>query len=253
MGKIKSRGYEENMGAIEDFKEILKEAERKHGSLHKVVLDAGVDYAGVHKWLNGKQKSLNLNTVAKILDFLKISIHPMEEEASKDVCFVNAKVVPAGEYALPPVAEDYIAAPLVGEVGAGPGYLPEDDIKSWFLVYKRLEAIRYRRNLIAVEIGRTSYSMQPTLNPGDIVLVDRDDRDVSRPGHMMLVMEPDSSGMVKRVSVKEKDDDFSITYYSDNAAKYPPVIYSLKDDFCDDWDKAIVGRVIWAWADVREK
>ena len=205
------------------------------------------------KWLNGTRVP-SMSSLSPILEKIGVNLTLADAtEPAKDICFVNAKVVPAGEYALPPVAEDYIAAPLVGEVGAGPGYLPEDDIKSWFLVYKRLEAIRYRRNLIAVEIGRTSYSMQPTLTPGDIVLVDRDDRDVSRPGHMMLVMEPDSSGMVKRVSVKEKDDDFSITYYSDNAAKYPPVIYSLKDDFCDDWDKAIVGRVIWAWADVREK
>ena len=96
--------------------------------------------------------------------------------------------------------------------------------------------------------------MQPTLNPGDIVLVDRDDRDVTRAGHMMLVLDPlDDSGMIKRVSVREKDDDFQITYYSDNAAKWPPCIYSLKNDFGGDWDRAIIGRVIWAWADVRDK
>ncbi len=142
----------------------------------------------------------------------------------------------------------------MGEVGAGAGYLPQEDIKSWFLVYRQLPAIRYRRNLVAVEIGPSSTSMQPTLNPGDIVLVDRDDRDVTRAGHMMLVLDPlDDSGMIKRVSVREKDDDFQITYYSDNAAKWPPGIYSLKNDFGGDWDRAIIGRVIWAWADVRDK
>ena len=232
--------------------DILKAGVKKYGTAAALAAASGVSPANLSHWLSGKRNP-RLAEISIILDLLGAKASLQDGESSRDVCFVNAKVVPAGEYVAPPVAEDYIAAPLVGEVGAGPGYLPEDDIKSWFLVYKRLEAIRYRRNLIAVEIGRTSYSMKPTLNPGDIVLVDRDDRDVSRPGHMMLVMEPDSSGMVKRVSVQEKDDDFSITYYSDNAAKYPPVIYSLKNDFCDDWDKAIVGRVIWAWADVREK
>ena len=232
--------------------DILKAGVKKYGTAAALAAASGVSPANLSHWLSGKRNP-RLAEISIILDLLGAKASLQDGESSRDVCFVNAKVVPAGEYGAPPVAEDYIAAPLVGEVGAGPGYLPEDDIKSWFLVYKRLEAIRYRRNLIAVEIGRTSYSMKPTLNPGDIVLVDRDDRDVSRPGHMMLVMEPDSSGMVKRVSVQEKDDDFSITYYSDNAAKYPPVIYSLKNDFCDDWDKAIVGRVIWAWADVREK
>lgn len=206
----------------------------------------------LNQWLDGRRVP-NLENLSPVFEKLNITFAVPQTDASRDVCFVNAKVVPAGQYVAPPIAEDYIAAPMVGEVGAGPGYLPEESVKSWFLAYKNLPAIRHRRNLIAVEIGRNSTSMQPTLNPGDIVLVDRDDRDVTRPGHMMLVMEPDSSGMVKRVSVKEKDDDFSITYYSDNAAKYPPVIYSLRDDFCDDWDKAIVGRVIWAWADVREK
>ena len=232
--------------------DILKAGVKKYGTAAALAAASGVSPANLSHWLSGKRNP-RLAEISIILDLLGAKASLQDGESSRDVCFVNAKVVPAGEYVAPPMAEDYIAAPLVGEVGAGPGYLPEDDIKSWFLVYKRLEAIRYRRNLIAVEIGRTSYSMKPTLNPGDIVLVDRDDRDVSRPGHMMLVMEPDSSGMVKRVSVQEKDDDFSITYYSDNAAKYPPVIYSLKNDFCDDWDKAIVGRVIWAWADVREK
>lgn len=244
-----------NMGNFFDTAMLaIRQAIEKNynGNVTQAARALNVSVPTLHTWIKGDRKP-SLEKLSPLLDAIGATISLPQTEASRDICFVNAKVVPAGEYASPPAAEDYIAAPLVGEVGAGPGYLPEDDIKSWFLVYKRLEAIRYRRNLIAVEIGRTSYSMQPTLNPGDIVLVDRDDRDVSRPGHMMLVMEPDSSGMVKRVSVKEKDDDFSITYYSDNAAKYPPVIYSLKDDFCDDWDKAIVGRVIWAWADVREK
>ena len=176
-------------------------------------------------------------------------------ESSRDVCFVDAKIVPAGEHATPPQAIDYIAAPLVGEAGAGPGYLPQNEIKSWFLVYKHQAAVRYRRNLIAVEIGQNSTSMQPTLNPGDIVLVDRDDRDVSQSGHMMLVLDPmDGSGMIKRVAVTDLEDgDFRITYYSDNTVSNPPLVYSLKKDFGNDWEKSIVGRVVWAWSDMKEK
>lgn len=206
------------------------------------------------------QTAEHMQNIGKFLDFLekvggRLTFGDWRSvEASQDVCFVNARIVSAGENASPPQAEDYIAAPVVGEVGAGPGYLPEEEVKSWFLAYKHLPAIRHRKNLIAVEIGPSSTSMQPTLNPGDIVLVDRDDRDVSKPGRMMLVRDPDDgSGMVKRVSVVEKKDDFQITYYSDNGTKWPPIIYSWRHDFEKDWDKAIVGRVIWAWSDVREK
>lgn len=236
----------------------LKTAIESGVSQSQIARETGIQQASISRLLKASQ-TINGDALVKLVHWLDGEIVLTKPktavvEASRDVCFVNAKVVPAGEYAAPPRAEDYIAAPLVGEVGAGPGYLPDDEIKSWFLAYKHLPAIRYRRNLIAVEIGHNSTSMQPTLNPGDIVLVDRDDRDVQRPGHMMLVLDPDDgSGMIKRVSVTERQEDFQITYYSDNGAKWPPMIYSLKNDFYDDWDKAIVGRVIWAWADVREK
>ena len=207
----------------------------------------------LHKWLRG-DRIPTLEKISPIMNQLGISLKLPQDEAHA-VCFVNAKIVPAGENVPPPQAEDYIAAPMVGEVGAGPGYIPQDEIKSWFLVYKHQDAVRYRRNLLAVELGQRSTSMQPTLNPKDIVLVDRDDRDVSKPGHMMLVLDPlDGSGMIKRVAVREKDNgDFQITYYSDNAAENPPDIYSLRNDFGGEWERAIVGRVVWAWSDVRSK
>lgn len=240
-----------------DFEEKILGALQKFAagfpSMRAAAENLGVKYETFRSWHDGI-KSPQIKSLAPYAARLGLVFNAAPFDASKDVCFVDAKMVSAEDGTPPPQAEDYVAAPLVGEVGAGPGYLPSDEVKSWFLVYKRLEAIRYRKNLIAVEIGKSSTSMQPTLNPGDIVLVDRDDRDVARPGHMMLVLDPlDGSGMVKRVSTIQEGDDFQITYYSDNAAKWPPTVYSLKKDFDDDWDKAIVGRVIWAWSDVREK
>ena len=72
---------------------------------------------------------------------------------------------------------------------------------------------------------------------------------------MMLVLDPlDGSGMIKRVAVTDLDDgDIRITYYSDNTASHPPMVYSMKKDFGNDLEKAIVGRVVWAWSDVKEK
>ena len=59
--------------------------------------------------------------------------------------------------------------------------------------------------------------------------------------------------MVKRVSVQDEKKEILITYYSDNAAHFPPQVYNLQTDFDGDWEKAIIGRVIWAWSDMREK
>ncbi len=84
--------------------------------------------------------------------------------------------------------------------------------------------------MIAVEIGDKSTSMQPLLNPGDIVLVNRDDIDVSRAGKIMLVRDPNGDGMVKRVSVSPSTDrrDFFVQFYSDNAAENPPLLYPAR-------------------------
>lgn len=241
---------------VTEAQRILREyVETRHkGVKSRAAAALGLSDPTLNQWLEGTRIP-NLEKLSPVFEKLGVSFSSLPREASKDVCFVNAKIVPAGEGILPPMAEDYLAAPLVGEAGAGPGFLPQEEVKSWFLVYKHQDAVRYRRNLIAVEIGAGATSMTPTLNPGDLVLVDRDDRVVSQAGHMMLVLDPvDGSGMIKRVAVNEKSDgDFQITYYSDNVHGNPPLVYSLRDDFGGDMEKAIVGRVIWAWSDVREK
>ena len=232
----------------------LKEAKEQLGSVAALAAKTGVNPVTLGRWFTG-QRNPTVIEVGKVFDALGIKFNPLAQvDAGKDVCFVDAKLMPAGEYVRPPQAEDYLAAPLVGEVGAGPGYVAQEDVKSWFLVYRHHPAIQYRRNLLAVEIGKNSTSMTPLLKPGDLVLVDRDDRDVSRSGHIMLVKDPDDQGMIKRVSVEQQDDgDYAVVYYSDNAMENPPICYSLRRDFFNDWERAIVGRVIWAWSDVREK
>lgn len=72
------------------------------------------------------------------------------------------------------------------------------------------------------------------------------------PGRIMLVMDPDGAGMIKRVAVEEvkSERDWRIVFYSDNVANHPPIVYSLREDFLGDWDRAVVGRAIRAWSDI---
>lgn len=231
---------------------VLREGVKKYGSAAALAAASGVSPANISYWLTGK-RSPRLAEISPILDLLRVSTALPNDEASRDVCFVNARVMPAGQHIAPPVSEDYIAAPLVGEVGAGAGYFAQDDVESWFLVYKNLPSIMGRRNLIAVEIGRNSTSMSPLLNPKDIVLVDRDDINVDHPGHIMLVRDPEGAGMIKRVAMHKEGADWYIQFYSDNAAQNPPLTYKLREYYDGEICKAVVGRVIWAWADVREK
>ena len=76
-------------------------------------------------------------------------------------------------------------------------------------------------------LGKHSTSMVPTLKPQDIVLVDRQDRDVMNfKGRIMLVLDPfDGSGKIKTCGggkANPKSATTVITYYSDNAAENPP-------------------------------
>lgn len=232
----------------------IKQAIEKsyNGNVSQAARALNISVPTLHTWIKGDRKP-SLEKLSPLLDALGATISLPEAEASRDVCFVNARVMPAGQHIAPPVSEDYIAAPLVGEVGAGPGYFAQDDVESWFLVYKNLPSIMGRRNLIAVEIGRNSTSMSPLLNPKDIVLVDRDDINVDHPGHIMLVRDPEGAGMIKRVAMHKEGADWFIQFYSDNAAQNPPLTYKLREYYDGEICKAVVGRVIWAWADVREK
>lgn len=237
------------MAVLRDYVDI-----RHNGNVSSAARALGIKGDSLYKWLRGDRKP-GLEKLAPIFETLQIKLALPDEAApaARDVCFVDARTAPAGEGQAIPRSEDYMAVPLVDEVGAGPGLIPQGELKSWFLVYKHQKAVRYRRDLIAVEIGRQSTSMVPTLAPGDLVLVDRQDRDVTQAGHMMLVMDPDGAGKIKRVAVEDRQGDYRVTYYSDNAVSNPPEVYSLRDDFLGDWERCIVGRVVWAWSDVSEK
>lgn len=239
-----------------DFFEIIRKRIQASGmSQAQFSRETGVQQGSLSRFLKGEQSSLSGDTVAKIVNFFgaKLVFPGENEEPSRDVCFVNTRIMPAGEYVAPPVAEDYLAAPLVGEVGAGL-YIPQDVIEGWCLVSRNNPAVRSRSNLIAVEIGHSSYSMQPTLNPGDIVLVDKNDRNIQHCGHIMLVTDPEGAGMIKRVAINDKkDDDYRIIFYSDNNLQHPPLVYSLRNDYAGDWDKVVAGRVILALTDMRKK
>ena len=216
----------------------------------------GVDPSYTHRLAKGISGKKHLEAFAAVLDKLGVSFLVPSSPEPRAVCFVDAKVVPAGNGAQP-ASEDYLAVPLVGEVGAGPGIIPQDEILSWVLVYKEHRSISRRSNLLAVEVGKNQRSMIPTLHPGDIVLVDRGDWGESGyapPGNIFLVRESgqESGSMVKRVATSGKGNEATITFYSDNAAEYGPEVYHMHR-YEHSYRKAIVGRVVWAWADLSRK
>jgi hypothetical protein len=126
------------------------------------------------------------------------------------------------------------------------------------MVYREHHSVQHRKNLLAVEVGKNQRSMLPTLSPLDIMLVDRDDwgqnSAYTPPGNIYLVREPGQEGgaKVKRVALAGKGETTTVTFYSDNAAEFGPETHLLAL-YGYDLRQAIVGKVVWAWADLTRK
>jgi phage repressor protein C with HTH and peptisase S24 domain len=80
-------------------------------------------------------------------------------------------------------------------------------------------------------------SMEPTLRPGDVILVDRRDQAQRRDG--IYVLRLDGTLLVKRL---QKLPGGVIKVSSDNRSYEP---FSLKLDEMEGQDMAIIGRVVW--------
>ena len=243
------------MGIEQQIRDALQGVLDEHdGNVSKAAEALGVGVQTFWGWMKEKRGAKGRTALWQALDAAGVSIvrSGRSPEPARDVCWIDSKVVPAGNGLPAPQSEDYLAVPLVEEVGAGPGIIPQGQLLSWFLVWRYQASVMHKRDLIAVMIGEHSTSMLPTLRPKDIVLVDRQDLDCSRPGRIMLAIDPDGAGMIKRVSVKpvKKDKDWQITFYTDNTAENPPMVFSLREDYENDWKKAIGGHVVWAWSDM---
>lgn len=177
-------------------------------------------------------------------------------DSTRQVQWINPQIVESGKGAHHPEADNYLAVPLVGEVGAGAGVIPQGgEPESWVLVYANHRSVMRRRNLLAVKVEDRGESMKPTVHPGDIVLVDLDDvtPDPSGKG-LFLVREPgqDGGGKVKRVLLSKCGGRDLIIFSSDNKDHIPEP-HDLAQDYDGEPSKAIVGRVVWAWSDMTRK
>lgn len=203
-----------------------------------------------------KEREQYIKSLAKIIDGIGARLifdDEPDNDTAREVCFVDAQAVNAPD-AIKIAEEDYIAVPLAEEpVAAGPGLLPQDAIRGWVMVWKHHDSVRFTRNLVAVEIGKNEHSMLPTFRPGDILLVDRSSQNPEQPGKSWLICDPDGGCAIKRVSTRPIEGDTELIFYSDNTQEFPPTSYRLNRDFDGDISRAIAGRVVWAWSDVRDK
>lgn len=218
----------------------------------ELLRQTGAKKATFYKVLQGKNTSAE--EFMRWLDHLGWRLTPPGDlsDTSRPVQFV--KLLPSsGTGHLPaPDADKYRAIPLVqGEVAAGEGLLPEEGLESWVLIYMNDPAVSQRSNLIAVRVGKKQNSMLPLIWPGDMLLVDREDK-VVQEGRIYLVRDPEEGAAIKRVKVFERKGKMSVTFYSENVPEHPPATYEV-DQFKGGLAGAIVGRCVWQWSDLSRK
>ena len=226
---------------------------KRYPNTKRMADELGIDPSQLGRFLK-KERGLNADSLGYILDKLGATVSFGDEpaDAAREVCFRMPETGTHPE--LQP--EDYLAVPLAPPAMASEqGLVPEDAVLGWVLVWRHQEPLRFRTNLVAVEVPKQETAMAPALHPGDIVLVDRDDRDPSPAGRIMLVREPGASGqaLVRRVSTRRVDDDLELIFYSDNSREFPPAVYRLGRDYGGDISRAIGGNVAWAWSDMGRK
>ncbi|MFZ2445731.1 MAG: S24 family peptidase [Syntrophobacteraceae bacterium] len=154
-----------------------------------------------------------------------------------------------GEWADKPEVrlEDYYAAPLLdGSIAAGLGLaglvFDRENVRSFVWIYAPELRDRRSHKLLAVEVDQKSGdSMRPTLEPGDIVLVDHDDpagsTDLFFGGKIYAISDEDGGCSIKRVYKAKK----GFIIGSDNRSVAPEPAWTT------NISELIIGRVVWGW------
>jgi hypothetical protein len=92
-----------------------------------VMRQVGAAKATFYKAVGGTQEPSATNFMSWLETLGEKIVFPGDRpETTRDICWVDAKIVPAGEGQKLPSSETYFAVPLVGEAGAGPGVMSDE-------------------------------------------------------------------------------------------------------------------------------
>lgn len=132
-------------------------------------------------------------------------------------------------------------AVLPRQVGAGqPIEVDPDEEASEFIAFKQEFTRRFRKP-IAVRVGRDQQSMVPTIQPGDLLVIDQQEQGRLRPNpRFVYALNIDNGATIKRVEVV----DGRLIISSDNLDKdkYPTYTKPIHDL---DLRQIVVGEVVW--------
>lgn len=148
-----------------------------------------------------------------------------------------------GEFVLLPLLKSRVAAGPEGEIlyeEIGDHY----PFKRWWVEKISGRSEERRKHLVLVKVRGDS--MSPTINQGEIILVDtwETERLEIHTGQIYLINMPDGSSAIKRLAVTEKDGRVKLICMSDNVADYRPYEFELESG--RSIKHYVLGRVRWA-------
>ena len=131
--------------------------------------------------------------------------------------------------------EDFISVPLTeSAIAAGLPIIPQESIEDYVLLHIR--AAGKRSNLVASRVD--GHSMEPMLHPGDIVVIDRDDKKIVKNRIFAIYHE----GGLTAKYLERKNNLLILRPISPNAEVQ---IIDLNEN-----QQPIVGKIIGAWKDL---
>ncbi len=131
--------------------------------------------------------------------------------------------------------EDFVSVPLTeSAIAAGQPIIPQESIEDYVLLHIR--AAGKRSNLVASRVD--GHSMEPMLHPGDIVVIDRDDKKIVKNKMFAIYHE----GGLTAKYLERKNNLLILRPINPNAEIQ---IIDLNEN-----PQPIVGKIIGAWKDL---
>ena len=159
---------------------------------------------------------------------------------------IPEEVLDVEEYVFLPLLESRVTAGPDGEIfyEGVEDYYP---FKRWWI--EKLVGRSPERQKCLVLFRVRGDSMSPTINPGEVVLVDtsESERLNIRNGKIYLVRQPDGGLSIKRLFLSEKEEKLRLVYFSDNP-NYEP--FEVEVDPDRGLKYYVLGRIRWVGREV---
>ncbi len=242
------------MGFFEDIISALNQGLNKkyNGKYSHLAKAADVHATTVKKILSGERTTW-LGALSRMADATGISICQRDDlQAPAQNMPAQSHVQPVHNYrSIPELGMDKVIS-VIDE--SRQNARPIASSGKYFQMPISLEYIKYRKDLIASELPPNFISMAPTLNPGDLVVIDINECiPHSPPGNIYLVQEPgNGSAQIRRVRNQRRENKDYLVFYCDNP-EFGPDLFNLDQDYEGKLWMALKGKVVAAFSNMSVK